>query len=103
MGNITVKNFCYDGYSCITGTGKSETGAHIAYVFAQLNQALNGRSSGSGYKCVLYCGPSNKSVDVVLSKLKYAIQHNLLLPPPPPPPLLQKNSIIWQGHKIIQT
>ncbi len=42
------------------GTGKSETGAHIAYVFAMLNRSLQGR------RCVLYCGPSNKSVDVVL-------------------------------------
>ncbi len=45
-----------------TGTGKSETGAHIAYVFAMLNRTLPNR------KCVLYCGPSNKAVDVVLGK-----------------------------------
>ena len=45
-----------------TGTGKSETGAHISYVFAMLNRTLEGG------KCVLYCGPSNKAVDVVLSE-----------------------------------
>ena len=47
----------------ITGTGKSETGAHIAYTFAMANRQL------SPPMCVLYCGPSNKSVDVVLGKL----------------------------------
>ena len=45
------------------GTGKSETGAHIAYLFTMLNR-LN-----SAHQCVFYCGPSNKSVDVVLSKI----------------------------------
>ena len=45
------------------GTGKSETGAHIAYTFAMANRQL------SPQKCVLYCGPSNKSVDVVLGKI----------------------------------
>ena len=48
------------------GTGKSETGAHIAYVFAMFNRHV-GKN-----RCVLYCGPSNKSVDVVLSKLIYS-------------------------------
>ena len=55
-----------------TGTGKSETGAHIAYVFALLNRQLNQQShreSGQSHRqCVLYCGPSNKAVDVVLGK-----------------------------------
>ena len=44
------------------GTGKSVTGAHIAYVFAKLNKKLGDN------RCVLYCGPSNKSVDVVFGK-----------------------------------
>ena len=39
------------------GTGKSETGAHIAYIFAQLNRESN--------QCVVYCAPSNKAVDVI--------------------------------------
>lgn len=47
----------------IAGTGKTETGVHIAYVFAMLNRTLPER------KCVLYCGPSNKAVDVALGKL----------------------------------
>ena len=44
------------------GTGKSETGAHSAYMFAMANKKV------STQHCVLYCGPSNKSVDVVLSE-----------------------------------
>ena len=48
------------------GTGKSVTGAHIAYILAMLNQ-----HSLSNHKCVFYCGPSNKSVDVVLGKKNY--------------------------------
>ena len=43
------------------GSGKSETGARIAYVFAQTNKKIS--------NCVLYCGPSNKSVDVVFGKI----------------------------------
>ena len=70
-----------------TGTGKSITGAHIAYTFVLLNKmsaaaeaATAGEFIGSTMadseadlphlKCVLYCGPSNVSVDVVLSKFQ---------------------------------
>ena len=42
------------------GTGKSETGAHIAYIFAQLLK---------DHECVVYCAPSNKAVDVVHGEL----------------------------------
>ena len=42
------------------------TGAHLAYAFALVNKQRN--SSGMKPPCVLYCGPSNKSVEVVLSK-----------------------------------
>ena len=43
----------------LIGTGKSVTGAHLAYIFARLN------SCKGNNQCVLYCGPSNKAVDVV--------------------------------------
>ena len=39
------------------------TGAHIAYILALLNKSVN---RSDNHKCVFYCGPSNKSVDVVL-------------------------------------
>ena len=76
-------------FSCMcTGTGKSITGAHIAYAFVLLNrmnatvpdsatadEVVDPAMADSGadwphLKCVLYCGPSNVSVDVVLSKLQ---------------------------------
>ena len=44
------------------GTGKSVTGAHLAFIFAKLNGRLKHEGKG---KCVVYCGPSNKAVDVV--------------------------------------
>ena len=47
-----------------TGTGKSETGAHIAYIFAQLLE---------DHQCVVYCAPSNKAVDVVHGE--FSVQH----------------------------
>ena len=49
----------------LTGTGKSETGAHLAYAFARLNKVKHPR------RCVLYCGPSNKAVNVVLGKQQH--------------------------------
>ena len=48
---------------CDSGTGKSETGAHIAYALAMSNRIKNNNG------CVLYSAPTNKAVDVVLSKL----------------------------------
>ena len=70
---IIIINRCmYTNVILLTGTGKSETGAHIAYTFAMANRYLSPR------KCVLYCGPSNKSVDVVLGKIS-SIIHRLLL------------------------
>ncbi|XP_065917902.1 3'-5' exoribonuclease HELZ2-like isoform X2 [Dysidea avara] len=49
------------------GTGKSVTGSHLAYAFIQFNFPTNPRSEpDEKIRCVMYCGPSNKSVDVVL-------------------------------------
>ncbi|XP_076803596.1 3'-5' exoribonuclease HELZ2-like [Clavelina lepadiformis] len=45
------------------GTGKSLMGAHLAYYFCRINKALTKKAK------VLYCGPSNKSVDVVAEYL----------------------------------
>ncbi|XP_038605944.1 helicase with zinc finger domain 2 [Tachyglossus aculeatus] len=56
------------------GTGKTVVGVHIVYWFHQLNQEkqqdwqpLEGekKKKETKEKCILYCGPSNKSVDVV--------------------------------------
>ena len=62
-----------------TGTGKTVTGVHIAYWFAQLNKRRTPTVETDEEECngfmVFYCGPSNKSVDVVArmySVLPYA-------------------------------
>ena len=50
-----------------SGTGKSVTGAHIAYALAmRLRKETSDKSSHN--KCVMYCGPSQQSVNVVLGK-----------------------------------
>ena len=60
-----------------SGTGKTVTGVHIAYWFAQRNQRLTYKVLEKGkrkkedetaYRAppqLIYCGPSNKAVDVV--------------------------------------
>ena len=53
------------------GTGKSITGAHLAYAFIVANNpdlkfVPSISDEHEKIKCVMYCGPSNKSVDVVL-------------------------------------
>ena len=63
------------------GTGKTVTGVHIAYWFAQLNQkrklAEEKEEEEHTGSMVFYCGPSNKSVDVVARKYKL---HNCKVP-----------------------
>lgn len=60
--------FCF-----FLGTGKTVVGTHIVYWFHKLNEesvekdqtsCLEGEKHKKR-KCILYCGPSNKSVDVV--------------------------------------
>ena len=50
-------------YRC-AGTGKSVTGAHIAYALAMRLS----KEKKSTNKCVMYCGPSQQSVNFVLGK-----------------------------------
>ncbi len=57
-----------------TGTGKSVTGAHIAYALAMKLVKEVGkvrRKDGERTTCVMYCGPSQQSVNVVLGKTIY--------------------------------
>ncbi|XP_025971845.2 3'-5' exoribonuclease HELZ2 [Dromaius novaehollandiae] len=59
------------------GTGKTVVGTHIVYWFHKLNQEIIEKEQpqsldegeGKANKCILYCGPSNKSVDVVAEML----------------------------------
>ncbi|XP_033113754.1 helicase with zinc finger domain 2-like [Anneissia japonica] len=48
------------------GTGKSVTGSQLAFFFAQINKRVEAINRPQ----VLYCGPSNKSVEVVAGYLK---------------------------------
>ncbi|XP_045385326.1 helicase with zinc finger domain 2 isoform X3 [Lemur catta] len=53
------------------GTGKTVVGLHVIYWFHKSNQE-QGRPGGEkqpGGPCILYCGPSNKSVDVLAGML----------------------------------
>ncbi|XP_009491426.2 3'-5' exoribonuclease HELZ2 [Pelecanus crispus] len=59
------------------GTGKTVVGTHIVYWFHELNEESvkkeqtpsSEEEKTKGRKCILYCGPSNKSVDVVAEML----------------------------------
>ncbi|XP_009560951.2 helicase with zinc finger domain 2 isoform X2 [Cuculus canorus] len=54
------------------GTGKTVVGTHIVYWFHKLNEECVEKEqtpSSEEEKCILYCGPSNKSVDVVAEML----------------------------------
>ncbi|NXJ70716.1 HELZ2 Helicase, partial [Rostratula benghalensis] len=59
------------------GTGKTVVGTHIVYWFHKLNEESDKKEQipsseeekPKGRKCILYCGPSNKSVDVVAEML----------------------------------
>lgn len=66
-------------FGLFKGTGKTVTGVHIAYLFTKLNMQLLSHESSSHNTYtepakappqVIYCGPSNKSVDVVACKYK---------------------------------
>nr|XP_054758115.1 helicase with zinc finger domain 2-like [Lytechinus pictus] len=50
------------------GTGKTVTGAYLAYFFTQVNEKVP--AMGKGRPQILYCGPSNKAVDVISMYLK---------------------------------
>nr|KAG5702195.1 hypothetical protein BaRGS_033907 [Batillaria attramentaria] len=50
-------------------TGKTCTGVKLVYLFCKINRQLE--KEGKGKKTVLFCGPSNKSVDLVA---RYLIQ-----------------------------
>ncbi|KAK7490439.1 hypothetical protein BaRGS_00018225 [Batillaria attramentaria] len=50
------------------GTGKTYTGIKLVYLFCKINRQLE--AEGKGKKTVLFCGPSNKSVDLVARLLK---------------------------------
>ncbi len=51
------------------GTGKTVTGAQLALMFSLANQTVPASKSNNWVAPqLIYCGPSNKSVDVVVGK-----------------------------------
>ena len=49
-----------------SGTGKTYTGIKLLYLFNKINKTWH--KEGNERKQVLFCGPSNKSVDLVASE-----------------------------------
>lgn len=60
----------------LTGTGKTLTGIKLIILFNQIN--LKNREEGGDHKLVVYCGPSNKSVDLVASTFLGTYLHDIL-------------------------
>ena len=58
------------------GTGKTVTGTHLVYALAmklridtqQSTTPTSGKNATEKCPCVMYCGPSQRSVDVALGK-----------------------------------
>ena len=50
-------------FSMFVGTGKTLTGIKLILLFTKIN--LEFRKKGGKHRQVVYCGPSNKSVDLV--------------------------------------
>ncbi|NWT03462.1 HELZ2 Helicase, partial [Mionectes macconnelli] len=78
--NQAILNALRDSFTLIQGppgTGKTVVGTHIVYWFHKLNEESIEKDKTPCLenekppkrKCILYCGPSNKSVDVVAEML----------------------------------
>jgi hypothetical protein len=76
---VPSNNYFVNIPTITAGTGKSITGAHMAYTLAKklrkersttsLCPAANGVVVEELKPCVMYCGPSNQAVNVVLGKI----------------------------------
>ncbi|XP_052090430.1 helicase with zinc finger domain 2-like [Mytilus californianus] len=56
------------------GTGKTYTGIKLVYLFDQIN--MKWKEMGNEKKQIIFCGPSNKSVDLVASWMKRRLGDN---------------------------
>lgn len=72
VSTCSVKNLFF---VCLTGTGKTVVGVNIVYWFLKMNSENPRISEDPRDKdkkeVILYCGPSNKSVDVVAGKFTF--------------------------------
>ena len=55
-----------DPLLCFPGTGKTLTGVKLVYWYVEMNRIAE--KNGQSHAQVLYCGPSNSSVDVAASE-----------------------------------
>ena len=67
VGKATDKVCLNSLFSGLLGTGKSVTGAHIAYALA-MRLCAEHSPEKDDKQCVMYCGPTQQSVNVVLGK-----------------------------------
>nr|XP_022318579.1 helicase with zinc finger domain 2-like isoform X2 [Crassostrea virginica] len=64
-----IKNSLNNSFSLIhgpPGTGKTSTGIKLVYLFDLINDMM--RADGHNHKQVVFCGPNNKSVDLVAKR-----------------------------------
>ena len=75
MCSCSSKILCF-----FSGTGKTYTGIKLLYLFNEINKIWY--REGNEQKQVLFCGPSNKSVDLVasMSILLFYSPYLILLP-----------------------
>lgn len=61
----------------LQGTGKTYTGTKLVYIFNEINNRM--QTKGHDKKQLVFCGPNNKSVDLVASKFFSHIRSHLLI------------------------
>ncbi|XP_067677519.1 3'-5' exoribonuclease HELZ2-like [Haliotis asinina] len=57
------------------GTGKTYTGLKLVYLFNKINKEMHSKGYDTEQKQILFCGPSNKSVDLVAKYLMQKLGH----------------------------
>lgn len=59
----------------LQGTGKTYTGTKLVYIFNEINKRM--QTEGHDKKQLVFCGPNNKSVDLVASKFFFYIRYQV--------------------------
>lgn len=59
----------------LQGTGKTYTGTKLVYIFNEINNRM--QTEGRDKKQLVFCGPNNKSVDLVASKFFSHIRYQV--------------------------
>lgn len=56
-------------FNILQGTGKTYTGTKLVYLFDKINSRM--QEEGHAKMQLVFCGPNNKSVDLVASKSRF--------------------------------